>query len=87
MAFYNWEINVYLNFFKISPWKVKKGKDGNTTKSKKDSTYQSLDTSEEETEEDKLRQRREEQRINCMKFCKVYNLGFNTIEISYFPCA
>ena len=66
----------------------KKSKNEETsTKSKKDSTYQSINTSEDEVEEDKFKQRMEEKRINCMKFYKIYNLGFNTIEISYYPCA
>jgi hypothetical protein len=46
-----------------------------------------MDSSEEEDEEEKIRQYREEKRINCMKFKKIYNLGFNSIEISFFPCA
>ena len=66
--------------------KQKTKKDDNTTKTKRDTSYQSIDTEEEE-KEDRLRQYREEKRINCMKFCKIYNLGFNSIEISYFPCA
>jgi hypothetical protein len=62
-------------------------KDETSTKSKKTSTYESVDSTEEETEEDKLRQHREEKRANCMKFSKVYKLGFNSIDISFFPCA
>ena len=70
-----------------SPKKVKKSKNEDTTKTKKDSTYQSIESAEEENEEDRLFERREEKRINCMKFSKIYNLGFNSIEISYYPCA
>ena len=73
---------------KKSPKKVRKAKnEDTTTKSKRDTTYQSLDSAEEENEEDKLKERREEKRIDCMKFSKIYNLGFNSIEISYYPCA
>ena len=62
-------------------------KDETSTKSKKTTTYESVDSTEEETEEDKLRQHREEKRANCMKFSKIYRLGFNSIDISFFPCA
>ena len=65
----------------------KEKKEENTTKSKKDSTYKSLELTDEENEEEKVKQHREEKRINCMKFSKIYNLDFNRIEISYFPCA
>ena len=65
----------------------KQKKDDNSTKSKKDTTHQSMETSEDEDEEEKIRQFREEKRISCMKFKKIYNLGFNSIEISFFPCA
>ena len=57
-------------------------------KSKKDTTtLQSQDTIEQETEEDKLYKRREENRINCMRFSKIYNLGFSNLTITYYPCA
>ena len=56
-------------------------------KSKKDTTLQSEETVEQETEEDKLYKRREENRINCMRFSKIYNLGFNNLTITYYPCA
>ena len=56
-------------------------------KSKKDITTQSDETLEQETEEDKLYKRREENRINCMRFCQIFNLGFNNLTISYYPCA
>lgn len=56
-------------------------------KTKKDTTLQSDETLEQETEEDKLYKRREENRINCMRFCKIYNLGFSNLTISYYPCA
>ena len=69
------------------PPKKNKKKEETSTKSKRDTTYQSLDSSEEEDEEDKLREYREEKRINCMKFKKIYNLGFNVIDISFYPCA
>ena len=84
------------NFKGFMPPKKKKNKykqtkkdtkDETSTKSKKTSTYESVDSTEEETEEDKLRQHREEKRANCMKFSKVYKLGFNSIDISFFPCA
>ena len=84
------------NFKGFMPQKKKKtnvyktkneAKEDTSTKSKKDSTYQSVESTEEESEEDKLKQHREEKRFNCMKFSKVYRLGFNTIEISFFPCA
>ena len=65
----------------------KSKKDETSSRSRKDTTYQSIETTEEENEEEKLRERREEKRINCMKFSKIYNLGFNSIEISYYPCA
>ena len=65
----------------------KSKKEDNSTKSKKDTTHQSLDSSEDEIEEEKRREFREEKRIGCMKFKKIYNLGFNSIDISFFPCA
>ena len=55
--------------------------------SKKDITLQSSETLEQDTEEDKLYKRREEKRINCMKFNKIYNLGFNNLIITYYPSA
>ena len=70
--------------FKKSP---KIQKEENSTKSKKDSTYKSIETTDEENEEEKIKQHREKKRINCMKFSKIYNLGFNTVELSYFPSA
>ena len=69
--------------------KKKKGASKETSpinKSKKDITLQSSETIEE-TEEDKLYKKREENRINCMKFNKIYNLGFNNLIITYYPCA
>ena len=84
------------NFKGFLPQKKKKNKykqtkkdtkDETSTKSKKTTTYESVDSTEEETEEDKLRQHREEKRANCMKFSKIYRLGFNSIDISFFPCA
>ena len=71
------------NFYK----KSKKEKKEDSTKTKKDTTYQSIDSADEDLEEEKLREYKEEKRINCMKFIKRYNLGYNFIEISYFPCA
>ena len=56
-------------------------------KSKKDITLQSDDTFDQETEEDKLYKRREENRINCMRFSQTFNLGFNNLLITYYPCA
>lgn len=65
-----------------------KKKEENLAKSKRETTTnQSIGATEEENEEDKLRERREEKRINCMTFSKIYSLGFNSIEISYYPCA
>ena len=84
------------NFKGFLPQKKKKNKykqtkkdtkDETSTKSKKTTTYESVDSTEEETEEDKLRQHREEKRANCMKFSKIYRLGFNSIDISFLPCA
>ena len=66
---------------------VKNDSNDNTTRSKKTGTYESVESTEEETEEDKLREHKEEKRINCMRFSKLYKLGFNSIEISFFPCA
>jgi len=66
---------------------VKNESNDNTTRSKKTGTYESVESTEEETEEDKLREHKEEKRINCMRFSKLYKLGFNSIEISFFPCA
>ena len=59
----------------------------NTLKSKKDTTLQSSDIVEQETEEDKLYKRREKNRIECMRFSKIYNLGFSNLELTYYPCA
>ena len=57
-------------------------------KSKKDTTKQTNDDgTDQETEEDKLYKRREKNRIECMRFSKIYNLGFSNLEISYYPCA
>ena len=56
-------------------------------RSKKDITKQSDDTLDQETEEDKLYKRREENRINCMRFSQTFNLGFNNLIITYYPCA
>ena len=66
---------------------VKNDSNDNTTRSKKTGTYESVESTEEETEEDKLREHKEEKRINCMRFSKLYKLGFNSIDISFFPCA
>ena len=66
---------------------TKKDTKDDTSKSKKTTTYESVDSTEEESEEDKLRQHREEKRANCMKFNKIYRLGFNSIDITFFPCA
>ena len=46
--------------------------------SKKDTTKQSQESLDQDNEEDKLYKRREENRINCMRFSKIYNLGFTT---------
>ena len=71
--------------------KVKKVKNESneqtSTRSKRTGTYESVESTEEETEEDKLREHREEKRISCMRFSKLYRLGFNSIDISFFPCA
>ena len=56
-------------------------------RSKKDITKQTDDTLDQETEEDKLYKRREENRINCMRFSQTFNLGFNNLIITYYPCA
>ena len=56
-------------------------------KSKKDITTKSVETVDQETEEDKAYKWREEKRINCMRFNKIYNLGFNDLTITYYPCA
>ena len=56
-------------------------------KSKKDTTLQSQDSIEQEAEEDKIYKRREENRINCMRFSKIYYLGFSNLTITYYPCA
>ena len=89
---------VNLNFYGFLPAKKKKThkkhrkkkkpkKEDTSTKSKRDSTHQSIESSDEESEEEKMRQHREEKRINCMKFQKVYYLGFNSINISFYPCS
>ena len=85
--------NSFQGFFRRKKKKNYIRKENNTkkedisTKSKKDSTYQSIENTEEENEEERLKERREEKRINCMKFSKIYNLGFNSIEMSFYPCA
>ena len=56
-------------------------------RSTKDVTLKSDDAQEQETEEDKLYKRREEHRINCMRFSQIFNLGFNNLIITYYPCA
>ena len=71
----------------FNKYSKKSKKEDTSTKSKKDTTHQSLESSEEEAEEEKIRQFREEKRINCMKFKKIYNLGFNSIGINFYPCA
>ena len=90
---------INFNFYGFLPAKKKKShkksskkhkkskKEETSTKSKKDSTQQSIESSEEESEEEKMRIHREEKRINCMKFQKIYILGFNSINISFYPCA
>ena len=88
---------INFNFYGFLPAKKKKNhkkhhkkkpkKEDTSTKSKKESTHQSIESSEEDSEEEKMRQHREEKRINCMNFQKVYNLGFNCINISFYPCA
>ena len=55
--------------------------------SKKDTTKQSQESLDQDNEEDKLYKRREENRINCMRFSKIYNLGFSDLTLTYYPCA
>ena len=55
--------------------------------SKKDTTKQSQESLDQDNEEDKLYKRREEKRINCMRFSKIYNLGFSDLTLTYYPCA
>ena len=56
-------------------------------KLQKDTTLQSQESLDQDTEEDKLYKRREENRINCMRFSKIYNLGFSDLTLTYYPCA
>ena len=55
--------------------------------SKKDTTKQSQESLDQDNEEDKLYKRREENRINCMRFSKIYYLGFSDLTLTYYPCA
>ena len=50
--------------------------------SKKDTTKQSQESLDQDNEEDKLYKRREENRINCMRFSKIYNLGFSDLTLN-----
>ena len=86
-----------INLQGFSPKKMKKksvhfnkkklNKNESPTKTKNTTTHQSAESKEEEeNEEEKLKLLREARRYNCMTFSKVYNLGFNSLDISFYPC-
>ena len=58
-------------------------------KNQKNNTYFSYFDYEETISEDEEIQnkKREEQRLNLMKFVKIFKVDLNSIEISFYPCA